>query len=118
MHDYNIQAQLSNKIVEYLNILRWHLSIAYRLLSKVLQKYKQGNQFPLFEILAEYKRCGISKKDVVKAMLTFNPCFLAKEIIRRKKSAIKDIEKCVRVANNKGLKQTAGTKEYPIFENR
>ena len=31
---------------------------------------------------------------------------------------IKDIEKCVRVANNKGLKQTAGTKEYPIFENR
>lgn len=98
-----------NKFLEYAKWLRREASASFG---------AKAVNYALFEILAEYKRCGISKKDVVKAMLTFNPCFLAKEIIRRKKSAIKDIEKCVRVANNKGLKQTAGTKEYPIFENR
>ena len=49
-------------------------------------------------------------------MLTFNPFFLAKEIIRRKKAAQKDIEKCIKVAKDIGLKQTSGTKEFPIFE--
>ena len=72
--------------------------------------------YALFEILAEYKRRGISKSDVVKAMLTFNPFFLAKEIIRRKSAAKKDIKNCMRVAKDRALRQTAGTKEYPIFE--
>ena len=73
-------------------------------------------RYALFEILAEYKRCGIAKKDILKAMLTLSPCFVAKEFMRRKKAARKDIEKCMTIANNTGLKQTAGTKEYPIFE--
>lgn len=72
--------------------------------------------YALFEVLAEYKRCGISKLDIIKAMLTFNPVFLIKEIIRRKNAAKKDIEKCFKVAENLGLKQTGGTKEFPIFE--
>lgn len=72
--------------------------------------------YALFEILAEYKRKGAAKKEILKAMLSFNPFFLAKEIIRRKISAKKDIEKCVSVANDLGLKQTMGTKEFPIFE--
>ena len=77
---------------------------------------KKSIDYALLEILAEYKRCGISKTDVLKAMLTFNPFYLAQEIIRRKKTAKKDIKKCMRVANDIGLKQTAGTKEFPIFE--
>ena len=72
--------------------------------------------YALFEILAEYKRCGISKSDVIKAMFIFNPCFLVREIIRRKKSAKKDIRKCMSVADHIGLRQTSGTKEFPIFE--
>ena len=72
--------------------------------------------YALFEILAEYKRCGVRKADVIKAMLKFNPLFLVKEIIRRKQSARNDIKKCVKVAESLGLKQTAGTKEFPIFE--
>ena len=72
--------------------------------------------YALLEILAEYKRYGVSKSDVLKAMLTFNPFYLLKEIIRRKKAAKKDIKKCVRVASDLGLKQTSGTKEFPIFE--
>jgi len=77
---------------------------------------KDTLNYVLLEILAEYKRCGVSKKDVLKAMLTFNPLFLAKEIVRRKKAAKNDIEKCMKAAGNIGLKQTSGTKEFPIFE--
>ena len=74
--------------------------------------------YALLEILAEYKRRGVSKKNVLKAMLKFNPFFLMKEIIRRKQTAKKDIEKCRKSANNLGLKQTSGTKEFPIFGKR
>jgi len=72
--------------------------------------------YALLEVLAEYKRCGVSKSDILKSMLIFNPVFLAKEIIRRKKCAKKDIAKCIKVANDLGLNKTAGTKEFPIFE--
>lgn len=78
--------------------------------------HKETINYALFEMLAEYKRCGKSKKDIVKGMLAFNPLFVAKEMSRRKKTAQKDIAKCLKVANDIGLKQTAGTKEYPIFE--
>lgn len=77
---------------------------------------KNSINYALLEILAEYKRCGVAKKDIFSAMLKFNPCFLIKEILRRKKAAGKDIEKCIKVAKDRGLKQTAGSKEYPIFE--
>mgnify|MGYP003305398199 CR=1 FL=1 len=68
--------------------------------------------------MAEYKRHGASKFDVLKVMFTFNPIFLAKEIMRRKKVAKRDIEKCIKIANSLKLKQTGGTKEFPIFENK
>ena len=74
--------------------------------------------YALFEILAEYKRCKVPKSEVLKLMLKYNPFFLVKEIVRRKRSAKKDIKKCVKVANDLGLKQTAGTKAFPVFENR
>ena len=77
---------------------------------------KNAINYALLEILAEYKRCGVSKKDILKVMLTFNPFFLVKEIVRRKKSARNDVEKCMLVAKELGLHKTAGTKEYPIFE--
>ena len=78
---------------------------------------KNDINYALFEILAEYKRRGVSKKDILKATFSFNPFFLTKEIIRRKRNAKKDIEKCVRVANDLGLRQTMGTKEFPVFGN-
>ncbi len=87
-------------------------------LKKVLTKNFDENavNYALFEILAEYKRCGVSKWDILKVMLTCNPFFLIKEIIRRKRTAKTDIEKCIKVAKERGLKKTCGTKEYPIFE--
>lgn len=87
-------------------------------LKKVLNKNfdKDAVNYALLEILAEYKRCGLSKLDILTAMIRFNPVFLVKEFIRRKKTAKKDIEKCIKVANTLCLKQTSGTKEFPIFE--
>ena len=69
----------------------------------------------IIEILAEYKRCGISAIEILKGMLLFNPVFLIKEIVRRKISAGKDISKCFALAKASGLIRTAGTKQFPIF---
>lgn len=80
--------------------------------------HKESVNYALMEILAEYKRCGVSKVEIVKAMRTFDPFFLMKEIIRRKSAAKADIEKCRKAANARGLSQTAGSKEFPFFEKR
>ena len=77
---------------------------------------KNAINYVLLETLAEYKRFGVKKSDIIKAMLRLSPFFLAKELPRRKKMAKKDIEKCRKIAAELGLKQTSGTKEFPIFE--
>jgi glycosyltransferase involved in cell wall biosynthesis len=77
---------------------------------------KSAVNYALFEVLAEYKRHGATKKDILKAMLSFSPFFLVSEITRRKKAAKKDVKKCMDVAKSIGLNQTGGTKEFPIFE--
>ena len=97
-------------IDKFLEYAKWLRSVTSENFKKNMVNYA------LFEILAEYKRCGISKADVIKAMLAFNPYFLAKELIRRKMAAKKDIKKCMNVADRIVLKQTSGTKEFPIFE--
>lgn len=77
---------------------------------------KQDINYVLLEVIAEYKRHGVPKADILRAMLMFNPLFLAKEMIRRKRTAKKDIEKCIKAALKTNLKQTGGTKVFPIFE--
>ena len=77
---------------------------------------QEAVNYALFEILAEYKRCGVSKKDVLKGMATFPPIFMTKEMIRRKRVAQSDLNKCMKVAEKIGIRQTAGKKSYPIFE--
>ena len=96
-----------DKFIEY---AKWLKNTANKAFSRSMINYA------LIEVLAEYKRYGISKKDVLKTMLGFNPLFLVKEIIRRKRAAKKDIEKCMKTARDLGLIQTSGTKEFPIFE--
>ena len=97
-------------IEKYIRYSKWLKSVTR-------DNFKKNTvNYALFEVLAEYKRHGVSKTDVLKAMLSFNPIFLMKELIRRKKVAKLDIEKCMKVAKELGLKQTAGTKEFPIFE--
>ncbi len=79
---------------------------------------KETIDYALFEMLAEYKRQGISKKDVIASMLLFSPAFIVKEIMRRKKTAKLDIQKCTQAAESFGLIRTGGTDEFPIFSKK
>ena len=72
-------------------------------------------KYAFLEVLAEYKRKGIAKGQLIKAMLMLGAGFLIKEIPARKKRARNDGYKCIASAGNIGLKQTAGTLEFPIF---
>lgn len=72
--------------------------------------------YALLEVIAEYKRCGVPKTDIIRALFMFNPLFLTKEFVRRKKAAKKDIEKCTESALKSGLKQTGGTAGFPKFQ--
>ena len=98
------------KIEKFLTYAKWIRRVSKGTLDKDAVNYA------LFEVLAEYKRCAVPKRDILKGMFAFHPHFLIKEIIRRKKTAKIDIEKCMQVAKELGLKQTSGTKEFPIFE--
>lgn len=76
---------------------------------------RESLDYAMFEILAEYKRRGLSKADLAKAMLCFGAMFLLKEIPGRKKRARVDGLKCIEAAKKVGLKQTGGTPEFPTF---
>ncbi len=94
-------------------------SAFYRWMKRVNGKTKavskQALNYAMFEILAEYKRKGLGKKELVKAMLSFGIPFLIKEIPNRKKRARTDGRSCVESAAGLGLKHTGGTLEFPIF---
>ena len=76
---------------------------------------KESLNYAMFEILAEYKRKGSSKAELLKAMIAFGIPFLAKEIPNRKKRARTDGLKCIESAKKYGLKHSGGTLEFPIF---
>lgn len=71
--------------------------------------------YALLEVLAEYKRCGIPKFDIITTMLNFDFPFLIKEILRRKKTAKLDGASCIRAAQKIGLHNAAGNKEFPMY---
>jgi hypothetical protein len=74
--------------------------------------------YAMFEILAEYKRKGLSKAQILKAMLAFGVPFLMKEIPARKQRAVADGRKCIDSAAQIGLQQSGGSPEFPIFSQK
>ena len=76
---------------------------------------KDALRYAMFEILAEYKRKGISKIKLTKAMLLFGIPYLVTEIPGRKKRARTDGQRCIESAGGIGLKHTGGTLEFPTF---
>lgn len=79
---------------------------------------KEALNYAFFEILAEYKRKGISKSDLIKGMLNFGIPFLIKELAARKKRARADGIKCIKAANVIGLELSGGTPEFPFFKKK
>lgn len=71
--------------------------------------------YAALEILAEYKRCGVSNKELIKALANFNLFFLIIEIPKRKKRTTADGLKCIAAAEKIGLKHTSGSVDFPAF---
>lgn len=101
-------------IQKFLAFYRW--AIAVNRENKLVEE--ESLKYAFFEILAEYKRNGISKVDLIKAMLSFGVFFLIKEIPDRKKRAREDGLKCVEAAESIGLVQSGGTLAFPTFSKR
>lgn len=98
-------------INEFCKFYKWAKSVNKR--TKKLDK--EALSYAFFEILAEYKRKGISKHDLIKGMLIFGLPFLSKELPARKKRARADGLKCIKAAKSIGLEMSGGTLEFPIF---
>jgi hypothetical protein len=97
-----------NKLCKF---YKWAKSVNKR----VKKLDKEALNYAFFEILAEYKRKGISKPGLIKGMLIFGLPFLSKELPARKKRARADGLKCIEAAKSIGLEMSGGTLEFPIF---
>lgn len=75
-------------------------------------------RYALFEILAEHKRRGLSRSDLIRAMLPFGVRFLLTELPARKKRAQADGMRCIAAAQSIGLVHTGGTVAFPTFSKR
>ena len=99
-------------IKKFLSFSKW--------IKKVNRKRKLINKdaidYALFDVLAEYKRHGMSKVEILFGMLSFNPIFLLKELVRRKIVANCDAMMCLQAAEKIGLERVSGTKVFPIFK--
>jgi len=101
-------------IKKFCDFFRWIKSVNCK--TKAFDK--NAVNYAMFEILAEYKRKGITKGELLKGMLCFNMFFLIKELAERKKRAYADGIKCIESAKKIGLKQCGGTLEFPVFSER
>ena len=79
---------------------------------------KNSLSYAMLEILAEYKRKGISKGALLKALLVFDPVFLMRELRERKRRASNDGRTCIAYAQSIGLVQSGGTLECPEFSRK
>lgn len=98
-------------IHQFLNFYKWLKAVN----GKTKAFTKEALNYAMFEILAEYKRKGISKAALMKAMLAFGIPFLLAELPGRKKRARADGYSCIESAQKAGFKKTGGTLEFPTF---
>lgn len=74
--------------------------------------------YAMLVILAEYKRNGISKLQLISGLLSFPISFLIKEFSARGARARADGIRCIQSAENFGLVRTGGTDDFPTFSKR
>ncbi len=71
--------------------------------------------YAVFEVLAEYKRNGLSKKELLCALLHFPLGFVLTETIARKRRAKKDGLACIEAAKRIGYVHSGGSIAFPQF---
>ena len=101
-------------VSKFIEFYRWAKSAN----NKTNNPDKEALNYAFFEILAEYKRSGISKLKLIKGMLSFGVPFLIKELSARKKRARADGIKCIKAAKSIGLEMSGGTFEFPYFNKK
>ena len=101
-------------VSKFIEFYRWAKSVN----NKTNNFDKYALKYAFFEILAEYKRSGIGKADLIKGMLSFGVPFLLKELSARKKRARADGIKCIKAAESIGLVMSGGTLEFHSFEKK
>ena len=101
-------------VSKFIEFYRWAKSAN----NKTNNLDKEALNYAFFEILAEYKRSGIGKADLIKGMLSFGVPFLLKELSARKKRARADGIKCIKAAESIGLVMSGGTLDFPSFEKK
>ena len=95
------------------------IAIAGMTRSTMAKKFgRNAVNYALFEALAEQKRHGLRKADLLRILFSFPPVFAINEMRRRKRAAKAEISDCRRVAVTLGLVQTGGSTEFPIFERK
>ncbi|MBO5408375.1 MAG: glycosyltransferase [Clostridia bacterium] len=102
---------------EACNIDSWLQFYAYikQINKKTKAFLKKDLSYVMMESLAEYKRNGVGKAEIIKGLLNINPIFVLSELLRRKKDALRDGKACLKTANEQGFRQTGGTTVFPIF---
>lgn len=73
--------------------------------------------YAFFGILAEYKRHGISKSEILRCLCCLKPSFTLKEIIRRKGAAKSDGKRCIEAGEKFGLRFNGDSTIFPTFSN-
>ena len=101
-------------VSKFIEFYRWAKSAN----NKTNNLDKEALNYAFFEILAEYKRNGISKTDLIKCMLHFGIPFIIKELSARSKRARIDGIKCIKAAESIGLEMSGGTIEFPSFNKK
>lgn len=103
----------NTNISEFIKFYKWARSVF-----KTNNLDKEALNYAFFEILAEYKRKGISKSNLIKGMMSFGIPFFIKELYARKKRARADGIKCIKAAESIGLEVSGGTLEFPYFKKK
>ncbi len=91
----------------------------YRWLKKANAKTRtfapRAIDYAVFEVLAEYKRSGLAKKDLLCALAHFPLGFVLAETVARKQRAKKDGLACIEAAKRVGYAHTGGDISFPQF---
>ena len=98
-------------INKFIGFYRWIKAV-----NKLTQKIDDDAlDYAAFEMIAEYKRQGMSKSEIIKGMMCFKMSFLLPELFKRKQRARDDGRRCIKAAEKIGLKHIGNNIEFPSF---
>lgn len=76
---------------------------------------RKALRYAFFEVLAEYRRCGMSKKDVLRAAFHLGIIPSLAELLLRKLRAKRDGRKCIKAASRIGYTFSGDSVLFPSF---